>query len=1080
VATERRAALLQALIKAIPDMLWLKNVDGVFLACNKMFERLYNTKEDEILGKTDYDFVDPALADAFREHDRKAMLAGKPCSNEEDVIFADDGHHAKLATTKTPLYDECGALIGVLGIAHDITKQKQLEEELRESEIRFANSFHYAPIGMAVVSMEGRWIKVNQALCNYVGYTPEEMMTKTLRDITHPEDINATADFRRRILAGEINTCQLEKRYCHKSGCTVWISLSTSLVRDKLGEPLYFISQMEDITDRKRIEQELQQHASNLTETVELRTQELFAANEELTALNEEMSAMNESLQEANRLLEEEIDFRRQKEQELLLRSKQYQATTDLLTHSSEDFDELIKIILQDALNLIGAPGGSIGLQEDQGKYYTVRYSVGFAPEKQLPPRLIDAGMLGEVFRTGEMLLVEDYRHYPNRFNDAQLARSTTVIMVPLTLDGKVKGALTANWRDEVHHITDADREILRQFGILASIALEKSQTRQQITYQKDLLQRLADTTTTLVNELNLDKTLQNILAQATAFMNIPHGFISYFEPDGRHATIRFGLGRYENRVGTSTSFNGKGIYAEVLRTGKMVIVDNYATWPNRLPGSFTDTMTAAMQAPLTVNGEIFGCLGLSVFDEPFAVDQTKLAVFEQLAAVATIAVKNALAHQKTHHQALHDPLTELPNRAFLNSRLDEEMQKAQNGEANGAVFYIDLDDLKTVNDSFGHSCGDGVIKAAAGQIADIVGPEAFVARVGGDEFIVILSGEDRLKSIAQIANRLVSASHREYEVGGRNIHMSASVGVTLYPGDGNVSEEILKNADSAMYAAKAAGRNCWRFFEPEMLKDAYFKWSLTQSLRHALERGELFLHFQPLIALNDYKVIGFEALLRWNSPEHGLVSPARFIPLAESSGLILPIGNWVVEEACRFARKLAESGRDSLHVAVNISPRQLASEDFVEMVRLTLEGTGVQPKQLEVEITENVLIDSLENSIKKLNELKAMGVRLALDDFGTGFSSLTYLQNLPVDTLKIDKSFVDKILADSVQKNFVRSIIDMAHTIGLQVTAEGVESPVQLENLVQYGCDCVQGYIFSKPITPEEALRFTIHKATN
>jgi len=1077
MATEKRAALLQALIKAIPDMLWLKDANGVFLACNKMFERLYNTKEADILGKTDYDFVDPALADAFREHDHKAMLAGKPCSNEEAVIFADNGQHAHLETTKTPLYDECGALIGVLGIAHDITKQKQLEAELRESELRFANSFHYAPIGIAIVSMDGRWIKVNQALCNYVGYTPEEMMTKTLRDITHPEDINATADFRRRILAGEINTCQLEKRYCHKSGRTVWISLSTSLVRDKTGEPLYFISQMEDITERKRIEQELQLHTRKLEEIVESRTQELSAANQELTAMNEEMSAMNESLQEANRLLAEEIDFRRQKEQELTLRGKQYQATSDLLTNPGEGFDELIKIILQDALNLIGAPGGSIGLQEEQGKHYIVRYSVGFAPEKHLPPRPIDAGMLGEVFRTGEMLLVEAYRHYPNRFNDANLACATTVIMVPLTLDGKVRGALTANWRDEVHRVTIEDREVLRQFGVLASIALEKAHIKQQVTYQKDLLQRLAETTATLVNELDLDKTLQNILAQATSFMSIPHGFISFFEPDRRHATIRFGLGRYENRVGTSTFFDGKGLYAEVLRTGKIAIVDDYANWPGRLAGSFTDTMTAAMQAPLTVNGEIFGCLGLSVFDEPFMVDQTKLAVFEQLATVATIAVKNALAHQKTQHQALHDPLTGLPNRAFLNIRLDEEMQKAQNDETTGAVFFIDLDDLKTVNDSFGHSCGDGVIKAAASQIADIVGPEAFVARVGGDEFIVILSGEDRLKSIAQVANQLVSASHREYEVGGRNIHMSASVGVTLYPGDGNVSEEILKNADSAMYAAKAAGRNCWRFFEPEMLKDAYCKWSLTQSLRHALDRGELYLHFQPQIALKDHRIIGFEALLRWNSPEHGMVSPARFIPLAESSGLILPIGNWVVEEACRFARKLAEIGLESIHVAVNISPRQLASEDFVEMVRLTMEGTGVQPNQLEVEITENVLIDSLENSIKKLNELKTMGVGLSLDDFGTGFSSLTYLQNLPVDTLNIDKSFIDKILADSVQKDFVRSIIDMAHAIGLQVTAEGVESAVQLETLAQFSCDCVQGYIFSKPIPSEDALRFSIHK---
>ncbi|HWR29648.1 MAG TPA: PAS domain S-box protein, partial [Negativicutes bacterium] len=346
----KKEALLHTVIKTIPDMLWLKNAEGVYLACNEMFERLYGAKEEDIIGKTDYDFVDKALADSFREHDHKAIVSAKSCTNEEEVVFADDGHRAKLETIKTPMYDADGNLIGVLGIAHDITKQKQLEDELRESEMRFSNSFHYAPIGMAVVSLDGRWIKVNQSLCDYVGYTPEEMMTKTLRDVTYPADANATADFRRKILAGELNSCRLEKRYCHKTGRIVWITLSTSLVRNKAGEPLYFISQMEDITERKRIEQELQLHASKLEQTVELRTQEIFAANQELTAMNEEISAMNEALQGTNQQLGIEIEFRRQKEQELLLREEQYRATADLLTHPGEDLDELIKIILQDAI----------------------------------------------------------------------------------------------------------------------------------------------------------------------------------------------------------------------------------------------------------------------------------------------------------------------------------------------------------------------------------------------------------------------------------------------------------------------------------------------------------------------------------------------------------------------------------------------------------------------------------------------------------------------------------------------------------------------------------------------------------
>ena len=462
------------------------------------------------------------------------------------------------------------------------------------------------------------------------------------------------------------------------------------------------------------------------------------------------------------------------------------------------------------------------------------------------------------------------------------------------------------------------------------------------------------------------------------------------------------------------------------------------------------------MQAPLIIDGQTIGSVGLTVFGESLVLDPEKLAVFEQFAAVAAIAVKNALAHQKTIHQAFHDALTGLPNRAHLNRRLEEEMVKVRLGQSAGALLFIDLDDLKTVNDHFGHTCGDSVIVAAGEDIVGAVGAGAFVARVGGDEFNVLLSGEEDLKIIAKIADRIVAAIHREYRIKDQIIHMSTSVGVTLYPGDGEKTEEIVKNADIAMYAAKAAGKNCWRFYEPGMLKDNFEKLVLTNSLRHALENGELYLHYQPQIALTGRKVAGFEALLRWNSREHGQISPVRFIPLAEQSGLILPIGEWVVGDACRFARRLADMGRRNVHVAVNVSPRQLAAEDFVEMVRRCIGEAGIEPEQLEVEITENVLIESLEESTRKLIKLSKLGVRLSLDDFGTGFSSLTYLE-------------------DKVQEGFIRSIIDMAHVLSLNVVAEGVETEPQLVKLARFRCDCVQGYVFSRPVSEEEAIRFSI-----
>lgn len=835
-----------------------------------------------------------------------------------------------------------------------------------------------------------------------------------------------------------------------------------------------FATIFSDVSEQKKTQRALQESYKNLQQKVDERTQELTAVNEELTAQTEEMAAMNEELEDTNRALAVENDIRQQQEQEIRLREKQYQATTSLLTRSTEDVQALLEAILQDALLLVGAPGGHITLVDEGGKNFVFQYTLGFNKEEQSLVLPVDQGMLGQVYRSGELLCVEDYRTYLYPLKRKQLCDLTTAILVPLKQEGRVKGVLTANWKDDVHPITAEDMEVFKQYGDLVSIALERSRALQQISYQNELLKRLAKTTAYLVDELDLDKVLRNILDQAGSFMGIQHWFVILFEEDEKQARIQCGSGRYAGLVGQVISFDGKGLLAEILRTGKLVVVNDYAQWPDRQKGDYFDDITASMQAPLNIAGKTIGTIGMTIFEEKLVIDPEKLAVFEHFANVAAIAIKNALAHQKTNYQAFHDSLTGLPNRAYLNLRLEQELEKARTGENLGAVLFIDLDDLKTVNDSFGHSCGDGVIQAAAKQIAATVGPEVFLARVGGDEFVVILQGEDNLKNTANIAGELVSSSHREYEVGGRTIHMSASVGVTIYPNDGDNVEDVLKNADSAMYAAKAAGRNCWRFYMPEMLKDIYAKMVMTNDLRHALERGELYLHYQPQISLKTEAVVGFEALLRWRSAEHGMVPPVHFIPLAEQSGLIHSIGKWVFEESCRFAQLLAGMGRKDLHVAVNVSPRQLAADDFVDLVRrCLLEGEGTSPSQLEIEITENVLIDSLESSTQKLNELCSLGVRLALDDFGTGFSSLTYLRTLPVEIIKIDKTFIDRLLEDNDQEGFVRLIVEMAHVLGLTVVAEGVEVELQRAKLIDFGCDCAQGYLFSKPVSQEEAIRF-------
>lgn len=423
-------------------------------------------------------------------------------------------------------------------------------------------------------------------------------------------------------------------------------------------------------------------------------------------------------------------------------------------------------------------------------------------------------------------------------------------------------------------------------------------------------------------------------------------------------------------------------------------------------------------------------------------------------------------------HRAMTDMLTGLPNRSCLTEQLEREMAKARKGEASGSILFIDLDDLKVINDTLGHKHGDTLIISASSLIVAELGGNALVARIGGDEFIVMSSVSNR-QELAEIADRVVRALHYDYDVLEMKLRTSASIGIAIYPDDGDSAEEIFKNADSAMYAAKSAGKNCWRFYEQAMQIEAYEEIALTSSLRSAIELGELTVVYQPQVSVKDNSVVGFEALLRWFNHQHGSISPLRFIPLAEKSGLIHSIGQWVMKEACLFAETLNVKGWSNIRIAVNVSPCQLAYEFFGDMVRETLDKVKIRPDQLELEITETALISSLDRTLKVLGDLNDFGVRLALDDFGTGYSSLTYLNCLPVQTLKIDKSFIDKNITNKMQPKMIKSIVAMAHNMKMSVVAEGVETNQQLDLLIKNRCDFIQGYYFSKPLPGDAAIRF-------
>ena len=420
---------------------------------------------------------------------------------------------------------------------------------------------------------------------------------------------------------------------------------------------------------------------------------------------------------------------------------------------------------------------------------------------------------------------------------------------------------------------------------------------------------------------------------------------------------------------------------------------------------------------------------------------------------------------ERIKHLAYYDPLTGMPNRRLFEDRLQVALAHVHRNKGQLAVMFVDLDRFKRINDTLGHEMGDQLLVEVSRRLYDCLREDDTVARMGGDEFVVLLSEVGMPDDAAYIARRITAALTRPMSLGGRELVVTASVGISIYPEDGRTASTLIKNADTAMYRAKESGRNGYQMYAPAMNARTLEHLALESALHKALERGELCLHYQPLVVPGTHKVVAAEALLRWNHPELGLVSPGDFIPLAEDTGLIIPVGEWVLAEVCRQLRQWQAQGRDDLNIAVNISARQFRDRAFLPTVQRILAGAGIKPAQLTLELTESMLMDEALDTIRMLGQLHEMGFTIAMDDFGTGYSSLSYLKRFPIDILKIDRVFIRDIERSADDAAIVSAIIRLAHSLRLSVVAEGVESAAQLEFLQQEMCDRLQGYYFSRPL---------------
>ncbi|CAB1369335.1 putative bifunctional diguanylate cyclase/phosphodiesterase [Denitratisoma oestradiolicum] len=441
----------------------------------------------------------------------------------------------------------------------------------------------------------------------------------------------------------------------------------------------------------------------------------------------------------------------------------------------------------------------------------------------------------------------------------------------------------------------------------------------------------------------------------------------------------------------------------------------------------------------------------------------------QQYVGLFTDITEHKQAEEKLRYQAYHDPLTDLPNRLMYTEHLDLALPQAERREQLCGVMMLDLDRFKNVNDTYGHEFGDKLLITVAQRLRDSIRKEDTLARMGGDEFTFLLPLVTDVQDVARVAEKVLAGFAKPLTINGKDMFVTPSIGISLFPNDGHDAETLLKNADAAMYRAKEQGRNNYQFYTTDMNALTQQRLSLENDLRQAVERSELEMYYQPKVSLKDGRIVGAEALIRWKHPERGFVPPGDFIPLSEENGLILPIGEWLLRDICQQIRHWHDEGLHPPCIAINISGRQFQRQNLPDLVAQIMADSNIQPDDIELELTEGTIMSNAETNIEMLVMLKRMGLSLAIDDFGTGYSSLSYLKRFPIDVLKVDYSFVRDITTDNNSAELVRGVIGMAHGLKLEVVAEGVETAAQLELLRQYGCDVIQGFLFSKPLPAGE-----------
>jgi diguanylate cyclase (GGDEF)-like protein/PAS domain S-box-containing protein len=843
-------------------------------------------------------------------------------------------------------------------------QRKQAERALSESEERFRQTFELAGSGIAHVSLAGKFLSANRRMCEVFGYTAEELAALSVKDLSHPDDRDATDAERERMRTGETGTARFEKRYLRKDGQVVWVDLTVALVRNAQGEPQHEIAVMEDITERKEKEAALQRFRTALDSAADM------------VLLFDVVSG---------RLL----DF-----------------NETACTYLGYARDELLQLTGAD----IRAGVTSDALRAE----------------------------ITELIRAGgrRSTLITEYRRKDGSTLPVESRRS--LIDTP---QGRV---LLINSRD------------------LSERMRAEKRRAAQARYQKKI-SRLGQAALSKRDPAELLRTaVQSVLE------GLGGGAVAYFERGDKAGEMVLRHAAGVDLAGASPGnpavlrIDPASPLAGALAGTDPVLLDDPA---KRIPGlAGLDRYRSLAAAPVPGEGGPRG-LVCAFAEAPRAFGPEETRFLGAALSMVSAALHRLDSEARLAYLAQFDPLTGLPNRTLLADRFSMMIVQARRRAASLGVLFVDLDDFKMVNDTQGHAAGDELLKETARRLQAAVRDGDTVARISGDEFAVILSDLARPDDAALVAQKILDCLAAPFHVRAHEVMVTGSIGIATFPADGDNAEALLGAADAAMYRAKQAGRNGFQFFTADINQRTRARALLGAELRHALERREFALHYQPKIDLATGRPCGAEALLRWNHPERGPVAPAEFIPVLEETGLIVPVGEWVLRKACEDLKAWQGIGMPAMPVAVNLSARQFRQHDLDERIRGIVQEAGVEPSLVELEITESQLMHDPDHAIRVLERLGDFGLRIAVDDFGTGYSSLSYLTRFPLASLKIDRSFVADVLNDAADATIVRTIVDMAHTLGFTVIAEGVELDSQAAFLRKLGCEQAQGFLFARPM---------------